>query len=341
MKINTADLVSKLANAANQVVSQEEAHYYAAETVEAHLRKSPRSNPLKFSVGDLTACVNNKDKKPTYTVDLPAFISIDFQGHGPLLYLKQIHDALEQRSATSGLVMATFTNSQSMHTLHTWVQGLAKRGLVAIAICNGGPGFVIPFNGTKGLFGTNPIAYGIPGTNGEIYCVDMATSEIPYFEILDANKNKKPLREHSAVDENGEFTTDARKALDFSKSETKPISNIVPMGGGYKGYYLVYLMELLTSGLIGMPSSPEMSTDFVPEEHGAILFVFNPKVMGTEDGLEASVTALHEAITAQHAKAGKTIRIPGEENNKRYAELKDSAIEVDNDLIEELDRMIK
>ncbi len=340
MKCSTAELVEKLSEAARQLVSPDEADYFAQESVEAHLRKAPRSNPIKSSVGDIKACLNNKDKGLVYRVDLPSFISIDFQSHGPLVYLKRIHDELERRSSENGLAMAAFTNSRSMHELHTWVQGLAKRGLVAIAVCNGGPEAVVPFNGTKGIFGTNPIAYGIPGDNSKIHCVDMATSEIPYFEIMNAYKNKEPLQERVALDQDGNFTTDAGKALDFSESENSPISNIAPLGGGYKGYYLIYLLELLTSGLIGMPSSPEMTTDFVPEEHGAILIVFNPKVMGTENALTNSLNSIHAALKIQKPKEGESIRIPGDENNKKFNELKDKEIEIAEAIWNELDTFV-
>ena len=331
MKITTTELELKLAKAAEQIVSHEEARYFAQETVEAHLRKAPRTSPLKASIGDLETSLAHKEKVPSHNIDLPSFVSINFQSHGPLVYLKRVHDLLEDRSSTNGIAMIAFTNSQSMHTLHTWVQGLAKRGLVAIAMCNGGPGAVVPFNGTRGLFGTNPMAYGIPDTNGEIHCVDMATSEIPYFEILAAHKNKTPLRDRAAVDAQGEFTTDADKALDFSASATDPVSNLTSMGGGYKGYYLTYLMEILTSGLIHMPSSPEMSTsDFVPEEHGAILLAFNPLAMGSAQSLPTSIAVLDKAIKSQKPKAGTAILLPGEENSKRYADLKDQEIEVDD-----------
>jgi LDH2 family malate/lactate/ureidoglycolate dehydrogenase len=340
MKITISELKSKLTKAAQQIVSSDEAEYFANETIETHLRKSPRSNPLKSSIDDLAASLKHKDKNIHYKTDLPSFFSIDFASHGPLPYLKRIHDELENRSSKNGLAMVAFTNSQSMHTLHAWVQGLAKRGLLAIAVCNGGPAAVIPFNGTKGVLGTNPMAYGIPGDNGEVFCVDMATSEIPYFEILDANKNKTPLREHSAVDADGEFTTDASKALDFSKSQSDPVSNLVPIGGGYKGYYLIYLFEILTSALIGMPSAPEQKDDYIPQEHGAIILAFNPKAMGTANSFQATIQKLHDVLKAQVPKKGEKIRLPGEENNRKYAELKDKDIEVADVLIDKLNGLV-
>ena len=341
MKISTSDLLQKLKSGALRVVTEQEAEYFAQETVEAHLRKAPRTNPLKASIGDLQAAMKHKDNNIKYTVDLPSFVSIDFQRQGPLAYIKKIHDELEERSYTNGMAMAAFTNSQSMHTLHIWVQGLAKRGLVAIAVCNGGPSVVVPYGGTRGVFGTNPMAFGIPGENKEIHCVDMATSQIPFFEFMDSLKNDKPLQQNAAVDRNGLPTVVAKDAIDPTTNPNDPVSNILPMGGGYKGYYLVYLLELLTSGLIGMPASTEMSEEYKPEEHGAILIVFNPSAMASADKLITTVQSLHKSINNQAPKPGDKVRIPGEENNKRYKELKNSKIDIDDSLIEKLDKLLK
>ena len=133
MKLSISELQSKLAKAASQIVSPEEAEYFARETIETHLRKSSRSNPLKAAIGDLEACLKHKDSPIHYKTDLPGFFSVNFEGHGPLAYMKRIHDELEQRSAKNGIAMVAFTNSNSMHTLHAWVQGLAKRGMMAMA----------------------------------------------------------------------------------------------------------------------------------------------------------------------------------------------------------------
>jgi uncharacterized protein YeeX (DUF496 family) len=119
MKVEQSDLISKLTQAAEKIIPHEEAVYFATETLEAYIRKSPRTNPLKSSIDDLETSLKNKDKKIKYVVDLPSYIAIDFQGHGPLTYLKKIHDELGTRADTNGIVMAAFTNSQSMHTLHT------------------------------------------------------------------------------------------------------------------------------------------------------------------------------------------------------------------------------
>ncbi len=335
MQIQYSLFVELLEKAAGKVVAADDARYFAENTAETEARRSERTDPLKSALADIEACAKHKDSEIEFTVDLPAYIAIDFKSHGPLPHMKQIHDELEKRSEMNGIAMAAFTNSQGMHTLASWVQGLAKRGLVAIAACNGGPAAVVPFNGTRGVFGTNPIAYGFPEKNGEILCVDMATSEIPYFEILDAKKDGVPLRERSAVDQNGEFTTNPDAALDYSESESDPVSNLVSMGGGYKGYNLTFLLELLTSGLIGMLASPQMSDDFVPEEHGSVIIVFNPKALGTKNTLQASIESIRGALESQKPKAGETIRIPGAQGSARLKSRKE-VLDIDDTLLEKL-----
>lgn len=337
MEITIAELTSQLKQAAEKIVPPDAAQYFADEVVETHLRKMNRSNPLKSALGDIEACLKHKDKKLNYAVNLPAYFSIDFQSHGPLPYLKEIHDELEARASKCGLSMVSFVNSKSMHTLHNWVQGIAKRGLLAIAVCNGGPAAVVPHNGTKGLFGTNPLAYGIPGDAGAFYCIDMATSEEPYFEILNAKAENRPLKEGTAVDSNGTPTTDASSALDYSKSATDPISNLLPMGGGYKGYNLIYLLEIMTGGMIGSKTSPEMSADYVAEEHGSFIIVIDPKALGTADHLAQSVKTVNATLSEQKPKREHEIAAPGARNNERYkACLRAGSVDIEEELLTRL-----
>lgn len=339
MNISTQELRTLLINAASKVVSKEEAEYFADENIETHIRKAPRSNALKSAIADIKHSQNAKEEI-SYKVDLPAFTIIDFHSHGPLVHMKKIHDHLEERSSKNGVAMVGFTNSKSMHTLHAWVQGLAKRGMMAIAINNGGPNAVIPHNGTKGLFGTNPMAFGVPNKDGSIHCVDMAMSQVPYFDILNAKADEKDMEEGTMVDQSGEPSTDPIAGLDYSKSETDPISNLTPIGNTYKGYYLIYLFELLTSALVGMPSSPEMSTDYVAEEHGSLLMVFNLKALNTQSAFYATVQKIHKELAAQTPREGHTIRIPGQGNNEK-AENMPSEIDVADatlEILKELSR---
>jgi LDH2 family malate/lactate/ureidoglycolate dehydrogenase len=341
IEVSREQLQALLSAAASKVVPREEAEYFAREVIETHLRKSPRTNPLKEALSDLEASLtSSKAPEEAVSVGAGSYIAYNFHGHGPLLFLKRIHDKIESRSASNGVTVVAFQNSRALHTLQAWVQGLARRGIVSIVVSNGGPAAVIPFNGTRGLFGTNPLAFGFPGEEGEIHCIDMASSEIPYFDAINAKENNTPLPQRSAVDSSGNFTTDASKALDYSLSESDPVANITPLGGGYKGFYLTYLLELLTSGLIGMPASPQMSADYVATEHGGIIIAFNPQAMGSADSVRESVRAIHQELSSQTPREGTTIPIPGAANNARLREAGETIL-LDSSLVTSLEELAR
>ena len=83
-------------------------------------------------------------------------------------YVVHTQTGAERKAKANGIAMMSVVNSGGMHILHLWTQGLAKRGLFALGAWNGGPDAVVPFNGTKGILGTNPMTYGFPGDKGDI-----------------------------------------------------------------------------------------------------------------------------------------------------------------------------
>ena len=109
------------------------------------------------------------------------------------------------RARQFGLAAAAFRNSSGVITLNMWADGLARRDLIGIAMFNGSTGCMVPFGGTRGVLGTNPLAYAIP-TAGDPMVLDMATTEIPFFEIKNAKEKGSPLRENVAVDRHGKPT---------------------------------------------------------------------------------------------------------------------------------------
>ena len=216
--------------------------------------------------------------------------------------------------------------------MHLWAQGLAKRGLFALGAWNGGPDAVVPIGGTKGIFGTNPMTYGFPGDKGDIV-IDMATSEIPYFKVVAAKKDHTALPENTAVDGAGEITTDPQKALNDAG-----VSNLLPMGGNYKGYNINYLMEVMTSALIGARASSEMSDAYIETEHGGFMIAIDISKVTVQSKYDASIRSLNEEVRAQTPKNGAgPVAVPGDRNLSRKESLADDAeIEVDANYLEEL-----
>lgn len=328
MKITITELKTTLEQIAKKYVSPQEALYFSEEITEAYIRKSPRSNVLKDEVlSDVKRQEQYKNNSMNIVKELPSLIRIDFN-HLPITFkIKYIHDLLIEKVNNTGIAILAFDNSGGMHSLHTWAQGLAKRGYFVFGSYNGGPNGVVPFNGTRGLLGTNPLTYGFPTEDGNVV-IDMATSEIPYFEIIQSSKNKTPLKENVAVDTQGIPTTKSSEALLEDGT-----SNLLPMGGNYKGYAINYLMEIMTGALIGAKLSSKQDPNYVNEDHGGILIVIDIKSFTDLSTFKKEVTEFNNVIRSQKAVEGKSVIIPGDNNYKRLnlAE-KEGTVQVDDEI---------
>lgn len=323
MKI--AEIKSLLVKATQKYITPAEAEYFANEVVETDIRKP---SPDKKYQNDMIKDIKSWEGKAgpvLKTIDLPGYTQYDFEGRGPSLKIKEIHDELERKAKINGIAMISIINSGGLHVLHLWTQGLAKRGLFALGAWNGGPDAVVPLNGTKGIFGTNPMTYGFPGDKGDIV-IDMATSEIPYFKIVAGKKEQKPLPPNVAVDNEGELTTDASKALNDAG-----VSNLLPMGGNYKGYNINYLMEVMTSALVGARTSSEMSDDYIETEHGGFIIAIDISKVTDRNKYDASIKSLNEEVRTQKPKKGiDKIVVPGDRNLGNKAGISDD-VEIDID----------
>jgi LDH2 family malate/lactate/ureidoglycolate dehydrogenase len=98
--------------------------------------------------------------------------------------------------------------------------------------------FVIPFGGSAPALGTNPIALAAPTTDG-VFDLDLATSQVAVNRIFNARDEGRAIPLGWGVDERGEPTTDAAA-----------VRSAVPLGG-YKGYALAVLVEILCGVLPG------------------------------------------------------------------------------------------
>jgi ureidoglycolate dehydrogenase (NAD+) len=113
----------------------------------------------------------------------------------------------------------------------------AGQGMVAMAMTNTEP-LVIPYGGAEPALGTNPICLAAPTATG-VFDLDLATSQVAINRIFNARDEGRPIPEGWGVDERGQPTTDAAA-----------VKSAVPLGG-YKGYALALMVEVLCGVLTG------------------------------------------------------------------------------------------
>ncbi len=105
---------------------------------------------------------------------------------------------------------------------------------------------VLLHGGKKPFLGTNPLCFCAPMEGEEPFCLDMATSVVPRNKVLSYKEKGKPLESGWAADADGNETLDPSK-----------FSSLFPLGG-YKGYGLSLMVEILCSALTGMEFGPHI-----------------------------------------------------------------------------------
>lgn len=127
-----------------------------------------------------------------------------------------------------------------------WAQRMSAAGLIGIVMCNASP-LVAPWQGKEKRFGTNPICMSLPGPDH--WLLDMATTTVAMGKIFKAHLSGEPtIPPGWAIDINGVPTTETSAAMDGWP---------MPLGG-YKGYGLAMMAEILCAVLSGGAMSIEL-----------------------------------------------------------------------------------
>ncbi|GKY92031.1 hypothetical protein MPSEU_000174700 [Mayamaea pseudoterrestris] len=211
---------------------------------------------------------------------------------------KAIELCTEQHNTIA--VVCTHNSSTSSGQLAFYVERIAKRGLIGVCLANS-PEIVSPAQGAKAVFGTNPLAVGVPQANAlHPFTFDMATSAIALFGVLSSKAKNEPLPPNVAYDKDGNWTTDANQVLN---------GGAIATFGGHKGAGLSLCVELLAGALSGS-AVVGMVEKKTAKSWGHTIIAINPKDL--VDDFEQKSAAVIQAVK----DAGSHVRIPGERSMK-------------------------
>jgi LDH2 family malate/lactate/ureidoglycolate dehydrogenase len=335
MNLKITTIEKQLKDAGAKVVVGDEATYFADLVLETHLRKAPRMNPLEDAVTDLKVWNEAGKRRPKVEVDKESVLLLDFDGLAPALKIKYIHDELEHRARKNGMAAVGFRNSSAIVTLNPWSEGLARRDLIGITMFNGGTRCMVPFGGTLGVFGTLPLAYAVP-TADEPMILDMAMSAIPFFQIKNSKEKGVALPAGAAVDRRGLPTTDAAVALGDDG-----VANLLPLGGGFKSYGLVMLVEILTGSLVRSLLSTRQTPGWNPPEYGGLVCAIDIAGFTDPECFKKEVSEMCAEIRRQTPAEGRSeVTIPGDRGHQKAAAArKVGEIEVKDSVAVELKKL--
>jgi len=224
-----------------------------------------------------------------------------------------------------GIAMVTARETNHFGACFWWARRIALENMLGLVFCNAST-LVAPWQGRDPKFGTNPICIAVPpqGSDGqEPFLLDMATTTVAANKIFKAWINQQPeIPAGWAMDAEGVPTTNTEAAY---KGLVMPL-------GGYKGYGLAMMVELLCSVLGGGAMGPELGgirfTDRrVRVSHSYIaidiqrfmpIAEFNQRVVWLVEIMKSSVPA----------KGFDEVLVPGEPEKRLEAERLKSGIPI-------------
>lgn len=200
----------------------------------------------------------------------------------------------------------------------------AEQDLIFIGF-NNSPGGLVPHGTTKGIWGTDPITFGIPSQTIPVI-LDMASSRTTWGNIMVSKVEGKQLDEGLAIDAEGNMTVDPAKAME---------GGILPIAG-HKGSGLAFIVELLGGGL-----SHSRIGESVEGGWGSFYILLDPKMFRDLNEFKRDVQkAIDELKATPKAPGVKEVFFPGEQSYyKRKANLERDEIMISEKLMAELEKL--
>lgn len=190
-----------------------------------------------------------------------------------------------------------------------------EHNLIGISMTNSSP-LVAPTGGRRAQVGTNPIAAAIPTGDGRPFVLDMATSTVPVGRLEVYGRKGLPLRPGWAIDREGVETLDAA---------TGRAGALLPLGGmaetgGYKGYGLGVLVDLLTGGLAGALYGTLIGglwDTSAPSDLGHFFLALDPAAFGPLEAFQARARDLLDRLRGgEKARGAAEILTAGEKEER-------------------------
>ncbi len=198
-------------------------------------------------------------------------------------------------------IVGTHNTKSSTGAIGYYANHIAQEGFIGFVFSGSGE-YVAMHGAYQPLFGTNPMAIGVP-TGGIPIVFDMATSAVALFGLVEAKTAGRSIPPDVAYDANGQPTTDPSAAL----------AGAIRTFGGYKGAALSMIFEILTHELV----ETRHLIDGHKDDWGNLVFVIDPELLTDSDSFKERVAALIERVKASKKLPGvEEILIPGERGNR-------------------------
>lgn len=270
-----------------------------------------------------------RDAAPSVIKTRPCAVRVDADNGFAHAAIDAGWSAFTDAAKHSGIAAMSIHNSYNCGVLGHHAERIAEAGLIGLCFTHA-PASIAPSGGQRPVIGTNPFSLAVPdGEGGVSLVIDQSASVVAKSEILLRSRTGEPIERGWALDSEGHETTDADLALKGS---------MLP-AGGYKGFGVGLMVEILAAALSGANLSTEASpfsgTKGGPPGTGQFFIAIDPGAFG---GLAfgASMARLCTSITEQDGT-----RLPGGRRRDNRSRIEVEGVDVDEALLQRIKSLVR
>lgn len=267
-------------------------------------------------------------KDPVIERETPTTAIINANSTMEAIVMEQAVEMVIDKAKKMGIaIVGTHTGAGSSGAIGYWSRKVADKGLIGITMSSYPFGIIPPHGSYEPLFCTNPIAWGVP-TKGEPIVLDMASSAISFFGLMEAKTKGVQVDKNIGYDKEGKETTDPEAIMSGA---------IKPFDRGFKGAGLALMVQIIGGALVGGDFVNGSSND------GNVVMAIDPEAMiGMKQFVEETTKMTTAIKKAKPLKGVDEVMVPGERGDRiRAAALKSGEIEIEDNLYEELVKFVE
>lgn len=242
---------------------------------------------------------------------------------GAVVATQAMNLAIKKAKKHSIGIVGTNNTYSSTGAIGYYAGNIARAGFIGFVFA-GSPETVATYGSFEPIFGTNPLAIGVP-TEKDPIVLDMATAEVAYYGLIEAKTAGRAIPEGIAYDSAGAITTDPTKAMDGA----------IKAFGGHKGAGIALIVEILTGPLVHASFTGIGNTK---KNWGNLVIALDPELLVNTREFMKNVSLLKSRVKQTKPLPGVTeILTPGERGDRRAKKhLAASSIDIEQHLYHEL-----
>lgn len=234
-----------------------------------------------------------------------------------------------KKARTEGVGVAVVRNSNHFGIAAFYAQQALSENMIGIALTNASAAMA-SWGGVEPYLGTNPICVAVPAGRERPVIYDGATSVAAIGKVVLAAKKGEKIPPTWAVDQEGRPTTDPHEAIS---------GTLLPLGG-YKGYGLALMVDVLSGILAGAAFGPYVSSlrrFDAPQNVGHFFAALNISAfLEEEDFFKGMEQFVQDMRKARRAPGTERIYLPGEIEWEWEEKRRSEGIPVPEEVLKEL-----